>query len=377
MDSQAAMSHRSDTGVRRHLFYETSHSPSLVDLVGYQEAKEVIDFCFIANPYYPTPEMLQDLQQNLPNLIKSYPSSNPLISQQHLGEVLRVNPRHLIIGNGASELITLINTTLIDRLAVPIPTFGEYIEKLKDHRDAELYPTDPQDRYQLHLLVYLEWVRRRNLRALLVINPGNPTGQLIALEEMVEFLERASDCELVIVDESFIDFAGESIPSLLTVADRFSNLLIVRSMSKHCGVPGLRLGYCYSGNLYILNRLRRFIPTWNLNTLAQYFLSMLPATDAAYHEARIHLIRDVRWLYGALKSVPWIDAYPTGANFVLFKIMNGMSAAELQSRLLVERRMYVRDCSNKVGMDGFHVRVASQGRSKDERLIDALRNFPL
>jgi histidinol-phosphate/aromatic aminotransferase/cobyric acid decarboxylase-like protein len=375
--SQNAMSRGSETGVRRHLFYETSHSPSLSDLVGYQEAKEIIDFCFIANPYYPTPEMLEDLQQNLPNLIKSYPSSNPWISQQHLGEVLQVNPRHLIIGNGATELITLINTTLIDRVVVPIPTFGEYIEKLKDHRDAELYPTDPQERYQLRLPEYLDWARRRNLKALLVINPGNPTGQLIALDEMVEFLERASDCELVIVDESFIDFAGESIPSLLTVADRFSNLLIVRSMSKHCGVPGLRLGYCYSDNLYILNRLRRFIPTWNLNTLAQYFLSMLPATDAAYHEARRQLIRDVRWLYGALKSIPWIDVYPTGANFVLFKIKNGMTATELQSRLLAEHRMYVRDCSNKVGMDSFHVRVASLGRPKDERLIEALRHFPL
>src|SRR3984893_8842254 len=183
------MSRGSETGVRRHLFYETSHSPSLVDLVGYQEAKEIIDFCFIANPYFPTSEMLQDLQQSLPNLIKSYPSSNPLISQENLADVLRVNPGNLIIGNGATELIVLINTTLIDRLAVPIPTFGEYIEKLKDHRDAEMYPTDPQDRYQLRLPEYLEWARRRNLRALLVINPGNPTGQLIPLDEMVEFLE--------------------------------------------------------------------------------------------------------------------------------------------------------------------------------------------
>ena len=103
--------------------------------------------------------------------------------------------------------------------------------------------------------------------------------------------------ELVIVDESFIDSPGDPVPSLLQVADRFSNLLIVRSMSKHCGVPGLRLGYCYSANLYILNRLRRFIPTWNLNTLAQYFLSLLPATDTDYHEGRKRLIGDVRWLY--------------------------------------------------------------------------------
>jgi threonine-phosphate decarboxylase len=359
--------------LKRHLFYETSHSPALADLVGYEKAKEIIDFCFIANPYYPTAEMLRDLEHNLPNLIKSYPSSSPIMSQQNLAAVLRVSPEKLIIGNGATELIVLIDTTIIDRFAVPIPTFGEYIEKLRDQRDAELYPLDPDRRYELHLPDYLDWVHRRNLRSALIINPGNPTGQFIPLDEMIDFLNAASDLELVIVDESFIDFAGDPIPSVIPVAERFSNLLVVRSMSKHCGVPGLRLGYCYSGNLYLLNHMRRFIPTWNLNTLAEYFLSLLPQTDGAYHEARKRLMADVRWLYEALKSIRGIDVYPTGANFVLFKVKTGMTASELQLRLLEEHQMYVRDCSNKVGMDDRHIRVASQGHDKDARLVEALR----
>jgi threonine-phosphate decarboxylase len=358
--------------LRRHLFYETSHSPALADLVGYENAKDIVDFCFIANPYYPTPEMLEDLQRNLPNLIKSYPTSNPLTSQKNLAAVLEVDPERLIIGNGATELITLIDMTLIDRIAVPIPTFGEYIEKMKDQRDADLYSLDPEAGYSLRLDDYLAWVHQRNLECLVVINPGNPTGQFISLKEMTDFMRRASDLELVIVDESFIDFAGDPIPSLLPIADQFTNLLIVRSMSKHCGVPGLRLGYCYSANLFVLNRLRRFLPTWNLNTLAQYFLSLLPPTNAAYHEGRKRLIADVRWLYGALRGIPSIDVYPTGANFVLFKIRNGMTATELQARLLAEHEMYVRDCSNKLGMDAFHIRVASQGRAKDARLVEAL-----
>jgi histidinol-phosphate/aromatic aminotransferase/cobyric acid decarboxylase-like protein len=370
---KAATSLTSATQAHRHLFYETSHSPSLADLVGYEQAKEITDFCFIANPYYPTPEMLRDLQENLPSLIKSYPSSNPETSQQHLATVLNVPPEHLIIGNGATELIVLINTTLIDRIGVPIPTFGEYLEKLKDQRDAEVYQLPPEQRYELRLADYLVWLRKRNLRALLIINPGNPTGQLIPIEEMKDFLRQAREFELVIVDESFIDFAGEVIPSLLPVAHEFTNLLIVRSMSKHCGVPGLRLGYCYTGNLYLLNRLRRFIPTWNLNTLAQYFLAQLPATDAEYHQGRKRLIGDVRWLYGTLQSIPGIDVYPTGANFVLFKIKGGKTAAELQAQLLRDHKMYVRDCSNKAGMDQFHIRVASQGREKDACLVDALR----
>lgn len=361
--------------LRRHLFYETSHSPAITDLVGYEKAKDIIDFCFIANPYYPTREMLEDLQLNLPNLIKSYPSSNPQLSQRHLAQVLNVDPERLIIGNGATELIALIDMTLIDRIAVPIPTFGEYIEKMKDLRNAELYALDPEDGYQLRLDDYLAWVQKRKLECLLVINPGNPTGQFIPLEEMVEFLHRARDLELVIVDESFIDFSGDPIPSLLPLADQFTNLLIVRSMSKHCGVPGLRLGYCYSANLYILNRLRRFVPTWNLNTLAQYFLSQLPGTTADYHESRKRLIADVRHLYDSLTTILRLQVYPTGANFVLFQIENGLTATELQSRLLVEHGMYVRDCSNKLGMDAFHIRVASQGRDKDTRLVEALRTL--
>ncbi len=361
--------------LRRHLFYETSHSPAIADLVGYEKAKDIVDFCFIANPYYPTREMLEDLQRSLPNLIKSYPSSNPLMSQRNLAAVLDVDPERLIIGNGATELIALIDMTLIDRIAVPIPTFGEYIEKMKDLRNAELYALDPEDRYQLRLEDYLAWVHQRKLESLLIINPGNPTGQFIPLEEMVEFLHRARHLELVIVDESFIDFAGDPVPSLLPFADQFTNLLIVRSMSKHCGVPGLRLGYCYSANLYILNRLRRFVPTWNLNTLAQYFLSLLPDADAVYHQGRKRLIGDVHRLYEALRTILPLEVYPTGANFVLFKIQNGMTATELQTQLLVEHGMYVRDCSNKLGMDAFHIRVASQGREKDTRLVEALRTL--
>jgi len=361
--------------MRKHLFYETSHSPSLADLVGYDDARDTIDFCFISNPYYPTPEMLDDLKEAFPNLLKSYPSSNPLVSQQHLASVLGLKPENLIVGNGATELIVAMNATLIDHIAVPVPTFGEYIEKLRHTRDAELYFLKAEDNYQLDLHDYLAWVRGHGLKSLLVINPGNPTGQLFSQEEMIEFLHQAKDMELVVVDESFIDFAADVVPSLLPVSGRFSNLLLVRSMSKHCGVPGLRLGYCYSENLYVLNRMRQFIPTWNVNSIAQYFLSMLAETDAAYHESRKRLIGDVRWLYDSLQSIPGIEVYPTGANFVLFKIKGGMTAAELQGRLLKEHRMYVRDCSNKVGMDRFHIRVASQGHEKDSRLITALREL--
>ena len=143
-------------------------------------------------------------------------------------------------------------------------------------------------------------------------------------------------------------------------------------MSKHCGVPGLRLGYCYSGNARMVAALRHSLPTWNLNTLAEFFLSQLPATDADYQTSRLHVIEDVRWLYAKLAGIDGITVYPTGANFVCFRIDNGVTARQLQRSLLVDHGLYVRDCSNKAGMDRFHIRVATQGRDADSRLVAAL-----
>jgi histidinol-phosphate/aromatic aminotransferase/cobyric acid decarboxylase-like protein len=359
--------------IRSDLFPDTSHSPSLAELVGYERAADIIDFCFIANPYYPTPEMIEALAAGLPTLIKSYPSSNHATTERVLAEVLGVDAGDLIVGNGATELIVLINEVLVDRIGVPVPTFGEYIEKLRDPAGAELFTLHGGCDYRLDLADYLAWARERGLKALLVINPGNPTGQLHSLDEMVEFLEQAADMDLVIVDESFIDFATDPVPSVLPLAGRFRNLLIVRSMSKHYGVPGLRLGFCYSRNRDMIARLRAMLPTWHLNILAEYFLTLLPATTAAYRESLARVTRDVERLHEDLSTIPGLFVYPTGSNFVLFRTENGPTAGELQARLLTEHLMYVRDCSNKVGMDDRHVRVASQGRESDARLVEALR----
>jgi threonine-phosphate decarboxylase len=361
--------------IRGDLFPDTSHSPSLAELVGYERAVDIVDFCFIANPYYPTPQMIESLQQGLPALIKSYPASNPAATQQTLAEILGVDADDLIVGNGATQLIVLINEALVRRIGVPVPTFGEYIEKLREPAAAELFPLMPDRDYQLDLGELLAWGRERKVNGLLVINPGNPTGQLHSLDEMVEFLEQARDLDLVIVDESFIEFAGDPIPTLIPMADRFPNLMIVRSLSKNYGVPGLRLGFCYSRNREMIDKLRQLVPTWHLNILAEYFLTLLPSSAADYKESLRRITTDVNLLRDELADVPGLRVYPTGSNFVLIRIENGMTAAELQATLLQDHLMYVRDCSNKVGLDDRHVRVASQGREADMRLVEALHHL--
>lgn len=361
--------------IKKHLFQETTHSPSLVDIVGLDMLDKVVDFCFIANPYYPDKKMIRDLQKQLPAIIKSYPSSNPMISRRYLASVLHVNPEHIVIGNGATELITLIDKNLIDDIAIPVPTFSEYIDKLRKKDSAKLYQLPADKHYQLDLNDYASWIDAQQVSSALIINPGNPTGQLIGLDEMKTFLQRMSHLKMIIVDESFIDFAGGHVPSLLNYIEDYKNLVIIRSMSKHCGVPGLRLGYCCTANTYFLNEMLELLPIWNINTLGEYFLSRLHETDAQYHKARMRVVDDVNHLYKELKKISGFYAYPTGTNFILIRCECGLSAEKLQEILLEEHYAYVRDCSNKIGIDEFHIRVASQGRKKDKVLIKALKNI--
>lgn len=366
---------RNKIKINQHLFYETSHSPSLADIVGEEMLDRVVDFCFIENPYYPGRTLLRKIQRKLPVVIKSYPSSNPILAQKDLASVVKARPEQLLIGNGATELITIIQNQLVTEMGIPIPTFSEYIEKLQHSGKVKLFQLLPEEQYQLDLDKYAEWLEKEKPDAALIINPGNPTGQFISRDKMLAFLKRMQHMKLILVDESFIDFAGDEVPSLIPHVADFPNLIIVRSMSKHCGVPGLRLGYCCTSNEVFLKKIKNVLPIWNINTLAEYFLTQLHDTDAEYHLARKKVIADVKLLYNQLKEIDGFEIYPTGSNFILLKIMYGPTAYDLQMRLLQEFGVYVRDCSNKAGLDKFHIRVSSKGCKKDKLLVKALRKL--
>jgi histidinol-phosphate/aromatic aminotransferase/cobyric acid decarboxylase-like protein len=358
--------------VKKELFRETTHSPALVDIVGTDQVKNVVDFCFIANPYYPTAAMLDELLQKIPEIIKAYPSSNPRLACGQLAGVLQINPEYLILGNGATELITLIEQELVDDIAIPVPTFSEYLEKLRTADSARLFRLPADKDYDLNLDDFATWIDENGISSALIINPGNPTGQFIPIDRLKAFLKRMAHLKVILLDESFIDFSGAGQPSVMPFLEEFPNVIVVRSMSKHCGVPGLRLGYCCTANKKFTDTLRRLLPIWNINTIAEYFLLMLPGTDAEYKESVRRVIADVKLLYAKLKQLDGYKVYATGSNFILIRINYGLNAPDLQMRLLEEYGLYVRDCSNKLGLDTFHVRVASQGRLNDEKLVKAL-----
>ena len=210
----------------------------------------------------------------------------------------------------------------------------------------------------------------------MIINPNNPTGGFIPRSSVYSLLESLKYLDLVIVDESFIDFVGsESHPSVMDRINDFSNLVIIKSLSKSYGIPGLRLGYAASSNKEIIANLRRDVPIWSINSLAQFFLEQI----GNYHEEFLQSCLDVQFatksLYTGLTSISYLHAYPSDGNFVLCRVLSDLTASDLTDKLFNGFGILVNDCSRKKGLDGSFVRIASRTTEENIELVQALKNI--
>jgi histidinol-phosphate/aromatic aminotransferase/cobyric acid decarboxylase-like protein len=209
-----------------------------------------------------------------------------------------------------------------------------------------------------------------------IINPNNPDGGLIPHAELVGFLRRVhARVKQVIVDESFSHFATEATPETAAgLVAEFPELVVVNSMSKSHGIPGLRLGYAVMSARRA--KALRDRSLWNLNALAEWFTTLIcdPEFQQAYERARRRYVRDTRAMFSDLDKLPGVRAFPSDANFALLEL--DRTAAEITSALLARHGVYVRDCADKRGLDGGQrfIRVAARSQHENRRVIDALRD---
>jgi histidinol-phosphate/aromatic aminotransferase/cobyric acid decarboxylase-like protein len=334
----------------------------------------VKDFCYLVNPYFPPNEFIESLRLRLDELIRSYPSTNWYISSL-LSKALGLTHDHIVIGNGASELINAITSQYVDNLAVAIPTFDEYINRaINQGKKVSVYELD-QD-FTFNVEGFIQHVKNSNANTALIINPNNPTGTLVSQDSIWHILESLRLLDLVIIDESFIDFATASpIPSALKGVNSYPNLVVLKSLSKSYGIPGLRLGYAVSANKPLIENLRTNIPIWSINALAQFFLEEIGNYQQQFLDSCSSVRIATQVLYNELKSVPYLYPYPSEGNFVLCKILYGFTAAQLTSDLFEKHNMLINDSSGKRGLDARFVRLASRTKEENLELTEALRSL--
>jgi histidinol-phosphate/aromatic aminotransferase/cobyric acid decarboxylase-like protein len=361
-----------------------SHSPSIEELKERLGVRIKIDACFLSNPY-ATELFMKYLQRDiiepglLRDLLEFYPQQNRDIASI-LSTQLKIPHENLFIGNGAIEVIqATLHRVIRGKIAIPIPTFSSYYEFLLDVNDAVFYNLEETKNFKLDLNLYEKFIRKNNLKNALIINPNNPDGSYLSRQEILKFLENNRDLEGIIIDESFGHFAYEDADLKLTmveeVAMNFGNTIVIKSMSKDFGIAGIRAGYGIMNKEHV-DKLLSSGYLWNLNGLAAYFFKVYcqEGFQCEYEIVRKKYIMNTITFWNELSRLKGIYVLPSKANFVLLKVQ-GMSSRDLMINLLVNYGIYVRDCSDKIGLPDGYIRVASRSFEENQEILRAIKEI--
>ncbi|MFH9813911.1 pyridoxal phosphate-dependent aminotransferase [Streptomyces sp. NPDC017230] len=359
------------------LFRSTAaHSPSMAALTresGETAGAGPVDFCIPCNPYFPTPAMFDEMAGRLRDIITYYPSSADTITAELCG-LLQLPPQCVAMGNGSTELITWIDHLLVrESLAVPVPTFGRWTDQpVETGKRVDMFPLQEAGGFALDLARYAEFVRARGSRTVVVCNPNNPDGGYLHKQALVRFMDAMADRDLVVIDESFLEFAdAEAEPSVVQEAMLRPNVVVLRSLGKNFGLHGIRFGYLVAGPA-LASRVRSMLPKWNLNSLAEHVVFMLRDHGAEYARSLHQVRRDRLEMAGRLSALPGLTVYPSQGNFLFVRLPVGAEGTVVRDRMLTEHRVLVRECGNKIGSSSRFLRLVVRPRADVRRLVSGL-----
>lgn len=359
------------------LFRSTAaHSPSMAALTREGgEGAGPVDFCIPCNPYFPTPAMFDELAGRLREIITYYPSSADTITAE-LCNLLQLPPQCVAMGNGSTELITWIDHLLVrESLAVPVPTFGRWTDQpMETGKRVDMFPLQESSGFALDLAQYAEFIRARGTRVAVICNPNNPDGGFVHRHALVQFMDALADLDLIVIDESFLEFAdAESEPSVVEDAVMRPNVIVLRSLGKNFGLHGIRFGYLVA-NPALAGKVRSMLPKWNLNSFAEYVVFMLKEHGAEYLESLHQVRRDRLEMARMLSSLPGLTVYPSQGNFLFVRLPVGAEGTVVRDRLLTEHRILVRECGNKIGSSSRFLRLVVRPEADVRRLVSGLES---
>jgi histidinol-phosphate/aromatic aminotransferase/cobyric acid decarboxylase-like protein len=367
-----------NAGNATELFRGTAHSPSYA---AFSRAgvtgggDDVVDFCIPCNPYFPTPAMFEQLADKLRDILTYYPSSTEAITVE-LASLLGLQPQTMAMGNGSTELITWIDHLFVrESLAIPIPTFGRWTDQpMETGKRVDMFLLQESSGFALDPNAFLSFVRARGSRTAVICNPNNPDGGYLPRNAVISMLDQLSDLDLVVVDESFLDFAdAEAWPSVVDEAVIRPNVIVLRSLGKNFGLHGIRFGYLVA-NPALAGKVRNALPKWNLNSFAEHVVFMLKEHRQEYAQSLRMISRDRQEMTWQLAALPGVTVFPSQGNFVFVKLPDGVDGSQVRDRLLAEHGVLVRECGNKLGSSSRFMRLVVRSQPDVQRLLTGLSN---
>ncbi len=345
---------------------------------GFWRFPKLLDFCYLVNPYFPTRRMMDEMRANFDTLVANYPSGmyvNSLLAGKYFG----IRQDYIVVGNGAAELIKIVMEEHAGgKVGVMFPTFDEYPNRLHDSQIVAFHSQHPNYSYTVDELI--NFFADKGLSLLLLINPDNPSGQFIPRTEVLRLANWCSHEGIrLVVDESFVDFAEGLGQNTLLEDDILAShpgMLVMKSISKSYGVPGLRLGILASADTSLIAKIKKEVSIWNINSLAEFYMQIFGKYEKDYRRACALFIKERQQFFEELSTISYLRVIPSQANYFLCEVTSRFTATELTQKL-IEHNILISNCTLKrtMGSGRELIRLAIRDRNDDAQLIATLRQL--
>jgi len=345
---------------------------------GYWRYPEMLDFCYLVNPYFPRKRMIDEMKANFEPLLRNYPSGmgvNSLLAGKYFG----IKQKYVVVGNGATELIKSLIENFNGKLGVILPTFEEYPNRHNADKLEVYRPTNQDFAYTVDDL--MSYFSDKSISMLLIVNPDNPSGNFISSADLLRLARWAEEKQLrLVVDESFVDFADNGMEHTLLhneILESYPSLCVMKSISKSYGVPGLRLGILASADESLIEMAKKDVAIWNINSFAEFYMQIFGKYEKDYARS-CDKFRTERALFeNELKQITYLRVIPSQANYFLCEVLTPFTARDLTLRLLIGHDILIKDCTSKKGFpsDRQYVRIAIRDRNDDAKLLAALKQI--
>lgn len=344
---------------------------------GYWRFPEMLDYCYLVNPYFNRSSIIKEMQEFFPVLVSEYPSGMG-INSSLAAECWNIKQEHIVVGNGAAELIKALMEGLEGKVGVVRPTFEEYPNRIPSEQVVTFIPQNDMFRYDADDLIMFYSEHRVN--TVLLINPDNPSGNFITPAGIHKLAQWCEDNGIFFVlDESFVDFSvGYETNTFLSnvILEKYPHMVVIKSISKSYGVPGLRLGILCSADERLVVKIKKQVSIWNINSFAEFFMQIYPKYREDYKRACEQFIQAREDFEIELKKISFIKVMPSQANYFFLEVMPPYKPLELCAILLKKYKILASACLAKKGIESNrYMRIAVRSHADNEKFISALKEL--
>jgi histidinol-phosphate/aromatic aminotransferase/cobyric acid decarboxylase-like protein len=224
----------------------------------------------------------------------------------------------------------------------------------------------------------MDFFKGHPINTLLLINPDNPSGNFVPVEGICRLAQWCEDKGIrFILDESFVDFSVDFENHTLIkneLLEKFPHMVVMKSISKSYGVPGLRLGILCSADTSLIAKMKKQVSIWNINSFAEFFMQIYPKYRSAYKEACLQFIKTREDFEKELNNIPFIRVMPSQANFFFLEVLPPYKPKQLCAILLKKYDILASACLAKKGIEpNKYMRIAVRNHEDNAKFINALK----